>query len=86
MAHFAEIATNNQVLRVVVVNNDVLLDENGVEQEQLGRDFCASLFGGNWIQTSYNGNFRKQFAGMGDFYGPVADEFVAPVVEEPAES
>jgi hypothetical protein len=85
MAHFAELATNNQVLRVVVVNNDVLLDENGVEQEQLGKDFCASLFGGNWIQTSYNGSFRERFAGVADFYDAVNDVFVAPPAPEAVE-
>ena len=82
MAHFAELATNNQVVRVVVVNNNVLLDENGVEQEQLGKDFCASLFGGNWIQTSYNGSFRARFASVADFYDPVNDVFVAPQAPE----
>jgi hypothetical protein len=85
MAHFVELATNNQVLRVVVVNNDVLLDENGVEQEQLGKDFCASLFGGNWIQTSYSGSFRERFAGVADFYDAVNDVFVAPPAPEPVE-
>lgn len=85
MAHFAELGTNNQVVRVVVVNNDVLLDDNGVEQEQLGKDFCESLFGGNWIQTSYNGSFRGQFAGVADFYDPVNDVFVAPPAPEPVE-
>ena len=73
MAHFAEIGTNNQVIRVIVVNNDVLLDENGVEQEQLGKDFCTSLLGGNWVQTSYNGNFRKKYAAA--LYDPIADVF-----------
>jgi len=81
MAHFAELGTNNQVIRVVVVNNDVLLDTNGVEQEQLGKDFCASLFGGNWIQTSYSGNLRGHFAGVGDFYDPVADVFLPLDIE-----
>jgi len=72
MAHFAKIE-NNKVIQVIVVNNNVLLDENGIEQEQLGKDFCASLFGGNWIQTSYNGNFRKKYASA--LYDPVADVF-----------
>lgn len=78
MAHFAELGTNNQVVRVVVVHNNVLLDENTVEQEQLGKDFCVSIFGGNWIQTSYNHTFRGRFAGLTDFYDPDLDEFVAP--------
>jgi hypothetical protein len=65
MAHFAEINSNNKVLRVVVVNNNELL-VNGVENEQKGIDFCKSLFGSNtnWVQTSYNSKFRKQYAGI----------------------
>jgi hypothetical protein len=78
MAHFAEINTNNFVLRVVVVNNNELLDENGVEQEHLGVAFCKKLFGGNWIQTSYNGSFRKNFAGVGYWYDPGLDAFIPP--------
>lgn len=78
MAHFAEIGLNNTVLRVIVVNNDVLLDENGVEQEHLGAEFCRNLFGGTWVQTSYNGNFRGRFAGAGFYYDSALDEFIAP--------
>lgn len=78
MAHFAEIGLDNTVLRVIVVHNNELLDENGVEQEQLGKDFCRRLFGGTWVQTSYNGNFRKQFAGIGFTYDSVNDVFVSP--------
>ena len=77
MAHFAKI-NNNIVEEVIVVNNNVLLDEQGVEQESKGVDFCKSLFEGDWIQTSYNGNFRKQFAGMGFEYNKIRDAFVAP--------
>lgn len=56
MAHFAELDTNNIVLRVLVVDNSMLTDEQGNEQEQLGVDFLKSLFGANtvWKQTSYN--------------------------------
>lgn len=76
MAHFAEIDSNNIVIRVVVVSNDVLLDENNVEQESLGRSFCESLFGGGtWIQTSYNNNFRQIYAHIGGEYDPVLDKF-----------
>lgn len=78
MAHFAEIGLNNTVLRVIVVNNNELLDENGVEQEHLGAEFCRNLFGGTWLQTSYNGNFRGRFAGTGYTYDSVLDEFIAP--------
>lgn len=82
MAHFAKINDNNAVEQVIVVNNEVLLDSEGVEQEALGVAFCEELFGGKWIQTSYNGNFRGRYAGVGMIYDPVADEFIAPVTEE----
>ena len=80
MAHFAEIGLNNVVERVIVVNNNELLDENGNEVEQKGIDFCKSLFGGTWVQTSYNGNFRGCFAGKGYTYDSENDVFVPPVV------
>lgn len=79
MAHFAKIE-NNIVTKVIVVNNEVLLDSEGVEQEALGAAFCEELFGGTWIQTSYNNNFRGRYAGIGDVYDPVADEFKAPEI------
>jgi hypothetical protein len=78
MAHFAEIGLNNKVLRVIVVHNNELLDDNGVEQEQLGADFCRGLFGGTWVQTSYNGNIRKNFAGVGFTYDSERDAFIPP--------
>jgi hypothetical protein len=74
MAHFAELDGNNKVLRVIVVHNDVITLD-GVENEQLGKDFCNTLFGGTWIQTSYNNNFRGKYAGKGDFYDPELDVF-----------
>lgn len=78
MAHFAELGLNNTVLRVVVVHNNELLDEAGVEQESKGQDFCRSLFGGTWIQTSYNANFRKNYAGVGYVYDSGRDAFIPP--------
>jgi len=78
MAHFAEIGLDNTVLRVIVVNNAELLDGNGVEQESLGADFCRDLFGGTWVQTSYNGNIRKNFAGPGCTYDSDRDAFIPP--------
>jgi hypothetical protein len=75
MAHFAELDNNNTVLRVLVVNNNELLDENSVEQEQKGIDFLQSLFGGKWVQTSYNSTFRKAFAGIGSAYDADKDVF-----------
>jgi hypothetical protein len=51
MAHFAELDENNIVQQVIVVNNEVILDENGIEQEATGVKFCQDLFGGRWVQT-----------------------------------
>jgi hypothetical protein len=76
MAHFAEIDSNNIVLRVVVVNNIVLEDGDLVEQEHLGIEFLQGLLGGDWVQTSYNGNFRKNFAGVGFTYDTEKDAFI----------
>jgi hypothetical protein len=78
MAHFAEIDSNNIVLQVVVVNNIILEDGDLVEQEQLGIEFLQDLFGGEWVQTSYNANFRKNFAGAGDTYDSNRDAFIKP--------
>jgi hypothetical protein len=81
MAHFAKIE-DNIVTQVIVVNNEVLLDSEGVEQEALGAAFCEELFGGTWVQTSYNGNFRGTYAGIDYTYDPVADEFKTPEITE----
>jgi hypothetical protein len=78
MAHFAELDDNNIVKQVIVVHNNELLDESGIESEQKGIDFCTNLFGGRWVQTSYNGNFRKNYAGQFCLYDPIRDAFIAP--------
>ena len=75
MAHFAKLDVNNNVLQVVVVNNNELLDENGQENEAVGAAFCRQLFGGNWVQTSYNGTIRKNYAGIGYVYDKKNDVF-----------
>lgn len=82
MAHFAELDESNVVKQVIVVHNNELLDENGNESEIKGITFCQSLFGGNWVQTSYNGTIRKNFAGIGFTYDPVRDAFIPPMPEE----
>ena len=86
MAHFAEIDSNNIVQRVVVISNDDLLDGNGIEQESIGIQVCKNIFGANtnWIQTSYNGNFRKKYAGIGDKFVPEANLFFNPVGPYPS--
>lgn len=81
MAHFAELDETNIVKQIIVVHNNELLDENGNESEEKGIDFCTSLFGGTWIKTSYNGNIRKNFAGIGSTYDEVRDAFIAPKPE-----
>ena len=77
MAHFAQLE-NNIVKQVIVVSNVDTSDENGVEIEQIGIDFCSNLLGGTWKQTSYNGNIRKNYAGIGYTYDEGRDAFIAP--------
>lgn len=79
MAHFAEIDNNDVVLRVIVVsNNDTSDGQTGEEVESIGIAFCQRLFGGNWVQTSYNGKFRKRYAGIGYTYNRQYDAFIPP--------
>jgi hypothetical protein len=78
MAHFAEIDENNIVLRVIVVNNNDCLDADGNESESVGIAFCKSLLGGEWLQTSYNANLRKNYAGIGFRYDETLDAFISP--------
>ena len=78
MAHFAELDENNVVLRVIVVHNNELLDGEENESEQLGIDFCVAHFGGRWVQTSYNRNFRQRYAGIGSIFIADADIFIDP--------
>jgi len=78
MAHFIELDKNNIVIRTIVVHNNELLDKNGSESEQKGIDFCVAHYGGTWMQTSYNGNIRKNYAGVGYTYDQARDAFIAP--------
>lgn len=70
MAHFAQIE-NNIVTQVLVVDN---------AQEHRGQEFLANDLGlgGTWVQTSYNGNIRKNFAGIGFTYDEQRDAFIPP--------
>ena len=70
MAHFAQLDSNNVVTQVIVVGNDDTSDSNGVEVESIGVAFCQKLLGAetNWKQTSYNGNMRGNYAGIGYTY------------------
>ena len=82
MAHFAELDSNNIVTRVIVVGNDIEtaagpLGENDMHVD--GETWCVNFFkGGNWKQTSYNNNFRKQYCGKGYTYDPAKDKFISP--------
>jgi len=77
MAHFAKIGLNGKVIEVQTVVNEVLHDANGVEQENIGIDFLTKLTGWSiWVQTSYNANFRKNFAGIGYTYDEDRDAFI----------
>jgi hypothetical protein len=78
MAHYAQIDENNIVTQVIVIDNKDTADANGVEKEYIGAAFCERLFGGTWKQTSYNGNIRKNYAGIGYTYNADIDAFVAP--------
>lgn len=74
MAHFAELDDNNIVIRVLVTdNNDPAGDE--------GYSYLVNKFGGKWVQTSYNGKTRFNFAGIGYTYDEIADAFIAPKPE-----
>jgi hypothetical protein len=77
MAHFARLE-NNVVTQVIVVSNQDILDEHGQESEERGIAFCSNLLGGTWKQTSYNGNIRKNYAGIGYTYDEGRDAFIAP--------
>ena len=77
MAHFAKIE-NGVVTQVIVVDNKDTSDASGVEKEHIGAAFCERLFGGIWKQTSYNGNIRKNYAGIGYSYNADIDAFVPP--------
>jgi hypothetical protein len=78
MAHFAKIDQFGYVAQVIVVDNKDTSDAGGVEKESIGAAFCERLFGGTWKQTSYNGKFRKNYAGIGYKYDADRDAFVPP--------
>lgn len=78
MAHFAEIDSNNIVLRVVVVDNKDTSSADGVEKEYIGAAYLESLLGGTWVQTSYNATIRKNYAGIGYTFDKTRDAFIPP--------
>ena len=74
MSNWAEIDLDNKVIRVVVCDNN---DSAGDE----GKQWLIDNLGGTWIQTSYNGNIRYNYAGIGFIYDPIDDAFIAPMPE-----
>jgi hypothetical protein len=80
MAHFAELDENNVVKRVIVVSNNIPTSDGPLGENDMhidGEIWCKNFFkGGTWKQTSYNGNFRKKYAGIGDTYDSEKDVFI----------
>ena len=82
MAHFAELNSSNEVLRVIVVSNDDV-DANGGDQHADAETFVTTIVphstgGVAWKQCSYNNNFRKQYAGKGFTYDSSKNKFIQP--------
>lgn len=79
MAHFAEVNSTGRVVRVLVVANAAITDASGNESEAAGVEFCKTFApNSQWVQTSYNGRIRKNFAGIGYTYDAVRDAFIPP--------
>jgi hypothetical protein len=79
MAHFAQINDENIVTQVIVVSNDDCGGGEFPESEPIGQEFIALIgLTGKWLQTSYHGNFRGIYAGIGYKYDETIDEFVGP--------
>ena len=78
MAYFAQLDENNIVINVIAISNEDITDSEGNEVESLGIPICQRLFGKDtvWKQTSYNGNFRKRYAGIGFSYNEELDAFI----------
>ena len=82
MAHFAELDNNNKVLRVLVFD-DADVEANGGDQSESAATFCETIVpfsetGVKWVQTSFNNNFRKQYASKGFTYNPTQNVFIKP--------
>jgi hypothetical protein len=82
MAHFAELNSSNEVLQVIVISNEDV-DANGGDESTQAETFVATIVpygtgGVAWKQTSYNNNFRKQYAGIGYSYDSSKDKFITP--------
>lgn len=80
MAHFAQLDNDNKVVQVIAVNNDALGNMDFPASDAEGASFCRSLFGADttWVQTSFSGAFRKNYAGVGYVYDGTRDAFIPP--------
>ena len=84
MAHFAELNGDNVVTRVVVIDNNSIINEYGVEDENIGIEYCRKYFRetssqlSTWKQTSYNNKIRVRFAYVGYSYNEEFDAFIPP--------
>ena len=82
MAHFAELNSNNKVIRVLTACNQDIANNGGEQSEQAALHFQSlnnfSSNGVKWVQTSYNNNFRKRYASIGYTYDPIKDKFISP--------
>lgn len=79
MAHFAKINNENTVEQVIVISNEDIQNLEFPDSEPIGQEFIQSLaLEGNWLQTSYNHNFRKNYAGIGYSYDSIRDAFIPP--------
>jgi hypothetical protein len=86
MAHFARI-DQGIVREVIVIDNQDFGGGDFPESEPIGQAFIASIeIDGEWLQTSYNSNFRGTYAGIGYIYDTALDQFIAPTTQEGAEN
>jgi len=87
VAHFAEVDEGQIVRSVIVIDNSDCGGGDYPDSEPIGQAFIADIgIDGDWLQTSYHGNFRGQYAGQGMTYDPTLDQFVSPQpAEEPSE-
>jgi hypothetical protein len=78
--HYAELNENNEVIYVAYMDNEIITDENGNEVEELGIQHLHTHHGAErkWVRTSYGGNFRGKYAGLGDTYREDLDVFISP--------
>jgi len=82
MAHYARVNSKNIVTYITPISNEIITDENGIEHEELALSHLYSTIpdsvGDRWIQTSYNNNFRKRYAGIGYIWDENLDAFIPP--------